>query len=84
MKEGQRQDNFVMQSEMDELVNQMLNMVYREFQIDFRNNLGLRMELNQHLVPLSIRLKYHIFFRNPMLEEIKKNYIFAYTVAFQV
>ena len=84
VKEGQRQDNFVMQSEMDELVNQMLNMVYREFQIDFRNNLGLRMELNQHLVPLSIRLKYHIFFRNPMLEEIKKNYIFAYTVAFQV
>ncbi len=84
VKEEQQRANFVMQSEMDELVDQMLNMVYREFQVDFRNNLELRMALNQHLVPLSIRLKYHIFLRNPMLEEIKKNYIFAYTVASQV
>lgn len=84
IKEEQEKENFVMHSEMDELVDQMLNMVYREFQVDFRNNLELRMDLNQHLVPLSIRLKYHIFLRNPMLEEIKKNYIFAYTVAFQV
>lgn len=75
--------NFVIQSELDELVEKMLEMLYREVQIDFRGNLELRMALNRYLVPLSIRLKYHIFLRNPMLEEIKSNYIFAYTIATQ-
>lgn len=75
--------NFVIQSELDELVEKMLRMIYREFQVDFRGNLELRMNLNHHLVPLSVRLRYQIFLRNPMLEEIKKNYIFAYTIASQ-
>ncbi len=80
---GQGEDNFVIQSEVDEVADRMLDMIYREFQIDFRQNLELKMTLNRHLVPLSIRLKYRIFLRNPMLEEIKKNYFFAYTIASQ-
>lgn len=75
--------NFVIQSDLDHLVSQMMDAVYQEFQIDFRNNLELRMALNRHLVPLGIRLKYNIFLHNPMLEEIKKNYMLAYTIASQ-
>lgn len=82
-KIGQDETNFVIQSEVDHLVGEMMDVVYQEFQTDFRSNLELRMALNRHLVPLGIRLKYKIHLHNPMLEEIKKNYMLAYTIASQ-
>lgn len=80
---GRENANFIIQSEVDQLVSEMIEVVLREFQMDFRNNLELRMSLNRHMVPMSIRLKYHLLLRNPMLEDVKKNYILAYTVASQ-
>lgn len=73
--------NLVISGEIDELVLRMLNDVYNSFKIDFRNNLELRMALNQHMVPLDIRMKYQIPLKNPLITEIKKEYAFAYTVA---
>lgn len=66
------QENFVMQSEIDRLITEMLEMIYREFHVDFRNDFHLRMELNRHMVPFVLRMKYHMILRNPMLEEIRK------------
>lgn len=80
----QESGNFVIKSEMDQLAGQMLDLIYREFHVDLRSDLELRMELNRYLIPLSIRLRYHILFRNPMLEEIKKNYVLSYTAASQL
>jgi lichenan operon transcriptional antiterminator len=77
-RENQERDG-----DLEELAEQMLELVYREFQIDFRENRELRTTLAQHLMPMSIRLKYHILLRNPMLDEIRENYIFAYTIAAQ-
>lgn len=77
------QENFVMQSEIDRLITEMLEMIYREFHVDFRNDFHLRMELNRHMVPFVLRMKYHIILRNPMLEEIRKNYVLSYTMASQ-
>ena len=54
------QGNFVMQSEIDRLVTEMLEMIYREFHVDFRNDFHLRMELNRHMVPFVLRMKYHM------------------------
>jgi len=73
--------NLVISGEIDELVLHMLNVVYNGFKIDFRNNLELRMALNQHMVPLEIRMKYGIPLKNPLMAEIKKEYAFAYTIA---
>lgn len=73
--------NFVITGEIDELVFQMLNRVYEIFALDFRNNLELRMSLNQHLVPMDIRLRYNILVDNPLREEIKKKYTYPYTLA---
>lgn len=73
--------NFVITGKIDELVFQMLNRVYNTFALDFRNNLELRMSLNQHLVPMDIRMRYHIPIDNPLLEQIKKEYAYPYTLA---
>lgn len=73
--------NFVIRSEIDQLVMQMLETVFLDFGIDFRNNFDLRMSLNQHIVPLDIRIRYEFPMGNSMLNEIKQNYKFAYWIA---
>lgn len=73
--------NRVISSNIDELVLKMLKMVYETNKLDFRGNLELRMSLNQHLVPFDIRMRYGIPLRNPFLDQVKKEYTFAYTVA---
>jgi lichenan operon transcriptional antiterminator len=73
--------NVIISGEIDELTLKMLDIVYKGFKIDFRNNLELRMSLNQHMVPFDIRMQYDIPLKNPLLQEIKKEYAFAYTIA---
>lgn len=75
--------NFVISEDIDKLVLEMLNEIYQTYKIEFRNNLNLRMMLNQHLIPMEIRLRYGIPLANPILEEIKEKYFFAYTMAHQ-
>lgn len=75
--------NFVIPQYLDELVEKMLDTVYETFALDYRHNLELRMALNYHMVPMDIRLRYQLPLKNPMLEEIRRNYLFAYTVAGQ-
>lgn len=73
--------NFVIREELDQLVLDMLEAVYEEYRIELRNNFNLRMSFNQHMVPLDIRLRYHIRIINPILTEIREKYAFAYTLA---
>lgn len=73
--------NLVITERIDKLVLQMLTAVYEGNGIDFRDNLELRMSLNQHMVPFDIRMKYGIPMHNPLLDEIKKEYAFAYAIA---
>lgn len=73
--------NLVFREDLNSLVSQMMEIVYEEFNLDLRGNLDLMMLLNQHMIPLDIRLRYNIPLVNPMLEEIQKNYLFAYTIA---
>lgn len=78
---AKRNENIVISSEIDELVLKILKQIYKEFQIDFSNNLEMRMSLNQHMVPMDIRIQYGISLKNPILQEIKKEHSFAYTIA---
>ena len=78
---GKDESNFVIREEIDRLVVQMLEAVYEEFKVDFRSNFDIRMILNQHMVPFDIRIRYNIPVSNPLLSEIKENYILAYTMA---
>lgn len=80
---GAVRGNFVISERTDSLVVEMLENIYTTFQIDLRDNLNLRMMLNQHLQPLDIRLRYGIPVENPILKDIKREYFFAYTMADQ-
>lgn len=73
--------NFVIRDELDQLVFEMLQIIYEEFKIEMRNNFKLRMALNQHMMPFDIRMRYNIRIENPILEEIKNKYVFGWTLA---
>jgi lichenan operon transcriptional antiterminator len=78
---GKYGSNLVISGKIDELVLRMINSVYEVYKFDFRNNLELRMSLNQHMVPFDIRMQYGIPLKNPILQQIKKEYALAYTIA---
>jgi lichenan operon transcriptional antiterminator len=83
--DGKRDEiNFVIHENIDQLVMDMLELIYQTYRIDLRSNFEVRMSLNQHLVPLDIRMRYHIPLENPMLNEIKDEYMFPFTMASQV
>lgn len=70
-------------TEVDELVNEMLIDLQKEFNIDFIHDFDLRMQLIQHICPLVIRIKYDFYHDNPMLNELRMKYPFAFNLASQ-
>lgn len=74
-------ENFIIHEDIDRLVLKMLNLIWQEYKLDFRSNLDLRMSMNQHMVPLDIRLRYGIALQNPQLEDIRRQYPMAHTLA---
>lgn len=73
--------NFVVRENLDHLVIQMLEIVYQEFHVDLRSDFDLRMSLNQHMVPFDIRMRFDIPLENPVLDDIKENYMLGYQMA---
>lgn len=73
--------NLVVHEDIHNLVAQMIEITYEEFNLNLRGNFDLIMILTQHMVPLDIRLRYNIPLVNLLLEDIQKNYPFAYTIA---
>lgn len=82
-RKQQQEDNIVISDENNQIVKKMLELIYEFFNIDFRNDLELRMSLALHLVPLKVRLFYDMNLQNPMLKEIKTRFTLAYTIAVQ-
>lgn len=76
-------DNLVIPQHITSLAEKMLESAYESFQVDLRDNLELKLAMAAHMVPLEIRIKYHLELRNPVLDEIKRNYAFSFTVATQ-
>ncbi|MEI0550581.1 PRD domain-containing protein [Brachyspira intermedia] len=73
--------NSVIQDKFSDIIDKMLNMVYKNLKIDLRNNFNLILLLNQHMIPLDIRIRYNIFQKNPMLNDIKNNYSLSFLLA---
>ena len=71
----------VITDEVWNVVSQMLDLVWRTFRFDFRNDLELRMNLARHIAPLAVRLKYHMRLENPLLADITTRFPLAYTIA---
>lgn len=73
--------NLVISDNVWQTVAEILEVVWEEFRFDFRNDLELRMNLARHLVPLSVRLRYRMPVKNPLLVNIKRTMPFAYLMA---
>lgn len=74
-------DNFVIDSGVNDVVTRMLNEIEHSYNIRFHDDFELRMVLAMHLIPFSVRMKYDMSLKNPLLKEIKTRYTLAYMVA---
>lgn len=73
--------HIVIGEEVSNLVDDMLEFLYHETMFDFYSDLEVQMLLKQHMAKMDIRIRYHIFLKNPMLQEIKDHHFTAYTIA---
>lgn len=71
----------IITDEVWQVVSRMLDLVWKTFRFDFRNDLELRMNLARHIVPLAFRLRYHMKLENPLLSDITSRFPLAYTIA---
>lgn len=72
---------FVISDEVWDVVTAMLERVWEAYRFDFRSDVELRMNLARHIVPLSMRLKFNLEQKNPLLHDIKTRFPFAYSIA---
>lgn len=77
------EQNLVIPDDVNEIVRNMLKIVNDYFQIDFRDDLELRMSLALHLIPMKTRIDFNLNIKNPLLKEIKTRFTLAYTIAIQ-
>ena len=75
------QSSPVVQENVNRLTTILLDCVQRVYNLNFRDNLNVRISLYNHIVTFNIRMKYGIQMENPILEEIKQNYPFAFAMA---
>jgi lichenan operon transcriptional antiterminator len=75
-------DNFVISEEINHLCLEILQFIDKEYHTDFQSNFDLRLSLNQHLVPLEVRMKYGLPLTNPLAEQTKKEYPLAFNMAY--
>lgn len=64
-----------------QLAVDMISLVDTEFNFNLNKNFDLRMNLVRHLIPLTIRLKFYITIKNPLVGIIKEQYSLAYVMA---
>lgn len=73
--------NFVISEKTDRITLEALSLLTNDYGLNLLDNFDLRMQLNQHLAPMDIRLRFDMYVNNPLLGEIKANYPLAYQMA---
>ena len=73
--------NRVIPERIRNLSEEMLESIWENRHVDFRDDLDLRMMLNQHLIGFDVRMNYGILLNNPILDELKSKYLFSYALA---
>ena len=62
------QSSPVVQENVNRLTTILLDCVQRVYNLNFRDNLNVRISLYNHIVTFNIRMKYGIQMENPILE----------------
>lgn len=68
-------------SEVSELVFKMIERIDSNFNTKFRLDFNLCMILSLHFLSLINRIKYGLYQKNPLLEQIKKRYMYEFALA---
>lgn len=76
-------DGTVISGSVWDIVGEILDAARLAMRIDLRSDLELRMNLARHIVPLSVRLRYGMPAKNPLLEETKLRYPLAWSMALE-
>lgn len=63
------------------LAAEMIEVVWRAFRFDFRDDAELRVNLARHLMPLIVRLRYNMSVENPLLTDIRTCYPLPFAMA---
>lgn len=71
----------VVSDEVWNVVSDMLDVVWSTYRFDLRKDIELRMNLAKHIVPLSVRLRFHMSVENPILEDIRTRFPLAWSMA---
>lgn len=75
------QDNVVIDQKINDVVKHMLDVIEKNYNLRFHEDLELRMVLAMHLIPFAVRMQYDMNLKNPLLKEIKTRYTLAYMIA---
>lgn len=73
--------NIEVTDEVAYLVNVILRSIFDNTKIDFYNDLDLKMNLILHMIPFLERTKNKMMVKNPIINDIKEKYSFAYELA---
>ena len=74
-------NNTVISQKIADLVEEMLKRTDLAYPFAMLNDLELRMNLCQHIIPLEVRIFHDMKMHNPMLKEIKEKYFLSYSMA---
>ena len=74
-------DKEIISKEVDDLINEAFAGIRQNYAIDFTNNIGLKLSLGLHCIPLIIRLKYDMQIENECLDTVKSNFPLGYDIA---
>ncbi len=75
--------NFITPVFISRIADSIFDNIYNNYKIDLRSNLLMRMETCKHLKILDIRIRYGIRLENPLLLDIRHQYIESYMLAQQ-
>lgn len=75
------QSSPVVLQDINSLMGLLMDCIQKVYNLNFRDNLNVRIALYNHLTTFHIRMTYGIPMPNPILEEIKQNYPFAFAIA---
>jgi lichenan operon transcriptional antiterminator len=71
----------VLKEDAEDIVDEFINVIKNKFNIDFAGNVDFKRNLLLHISPMIERIKADYFEENPLKNQIKTNYPFAFEIA---
>jgi lichenan operon transcriptional antiterminator len=76
-----KSEEYILKGKAEEIVEKFIVEVKEKFNIDFTNNENFKNNLILHLNPMIERIKFQHFEENPLKNQIKSNYPFAFEIS---